>query len=226
MNAATNLHTRLQSFAGRTLLLAGVLWLTGALLLPGCGDGNLTPTPTPGTPTPVPTGNPTPTPTGTPTPTPTATPTPTPTPTPPGSLPCITDADCPDDGRFCTGTEFCDQSTQSCAFTGDPCDPETEQCDDVSDECIPIAEPGCSSDADCGPAEQCDLVTGECVSTILVSCVPGAGPCNIGNSSPGCENVACCEDICVVLGQVQCCLVQWDGACADLALSQSTCLNP
>jgi hypothetical protein len=47
------------------------------------------------------------------------------------------DANCADDGLFCTGTEFCDP-VNDCSSTGDPCDPATETCDEVNDVCEPL----------------------------------------------------------------------------------------
>ena len=212
------MNTRILTVARRSAYwtLTGVVC---GLLLAACGPGGTVPNSNDASPTPTFS----PDPDGSPTPTPSATP--TPTPTPPGSQSCATDADCPDDGLFCNGEEFCDLSTQSCTATDEPCDADTEECDEEADECVAITDPGCESDADCSPTERCDQATGECVDSLLDSCIEGAGPCNIGNSSPGCENIACCEDICVTLGQVQCCLIAWDGSCADLALSQSTCLS-
>jgi hypothetical protein len=47
------------------------------------------------------------------------------------------DANCPDDGLFCNGTEFCDPAAD-CSSTGDPC-AAGEVCDESTDTCI--AEP-------------------------------------------------------------------------------------
>ena len=43
------------------------------------------------------------------------------------------DANCPDDGLFCTGNEFCD-AVNDCSSTGDPCSTE-ETCYEVTDSC-------------------------------------------------------------------------------------------
>ena len=43
------------------------------------------------------------------------------------------DANCPDDGLFCNGDEFCDP-VNDCSSTGDPCVPP-EVCDEVNDVC-------------------------------------------------------------------------------------------
>jgi hypothetical protein len=44
------------------------------------------------------------------------------------------DANCPDDGEYCNGTEFCDADLD-CSSTGDPCTGETV-CDEGSDACV------------------------------------------------------------------------------------------
>jgi hypothetical protein len=43
------------------------------------------------------------------------------------------DANCPDDGAFCNGTEFCDP-VNDCSSTGDPC-PAGTTCDETTDTC-------------------------------------------------------------------------------------------
>jgi len=45
----------------------------------------------------------------------------------PGSIPC------PDDGLFCTGSEYCNEDTDGCGSTGDPCFPLA--CDEITDTC-------------------------------------------------------------------------------------------
>ncbi len=48
--------------------------------------------------------------------------------------PCTTDADCEDDGLYCTGVESCDTDLGVCVASGDPCTaPET--CDEDLNEC-------------------------------------------------------------------------------------------
>jgi hypothetical protein len=64
--------------------------------------------------------------------------------------------------------------------------------------------------------------SGNCQPNFVQNCGPGAGPCNIDNSSPGCEQIDCCEDVCS--RNIQCCLVQWDEQCANLAFTISDCL--
>jgi hypothetical protein len=43
------------------------------------------------------------------------------------------DVNCPDDGLFCNGTEFCD-AVNDCSFTGDPC-PLGTICNEETDTC-------------------------------------------------------------------------------------------
>jgi len=97
-------------------------------------------------------------------------------------------------------------------------------CDEANDDCVPIAEPGCTSNADCDSDEFCNTNTGQCLPDYTATCVPGAGVCNIANSSPGCENPDCCQVICAL--DPSCCLVQWTQQCADMAFSVSSCLAP
>jgi hypothetical protein len=62
------------------------------------------------------------------------------------------DANCPDDGAFCNGTEYCDAAA-GCSSTGDPCAP-TETCNEVTDTCDP--SPCDPRGTPCDPAnDQC-----------------------------------------------------------------------
>ena len=102
------------------------------------------------------------------------------------------DANCPDDGMFCNGTEFCDEA-DDCSSTGDPC-PPGEICNDTDDICEPI---GCTVDADCDDglfcngAESCNTSTNECEAGTPPDCSDGVGctvdSCNEGTDS--CDNV-------------------------------------
>jgi hypothetical protein len=70
------------------------------------------------------------------------------------------DANCPDDGLFCNGTEFCDAALD-CTSTGDPCPPQV--CDEGFDICA-----DCTVDTDCDDGIGCTddtCVAGACVST-------------------------------------------------------------
>jgi hypothetical protein len=51
----------------------------------------------------------------------------------------VNDANCPDDGAFCNGDEFCDAQLD-CQSTGNPC-PPGEVCDELTDTCEVSEEP-------------------------------------------------------------------------------------
>lgn len=42
---------------------------------------------------------------------------------------------------------------------------------------------------------------------------PSAGACDVANGTPGCDDLECCTDVCVV--DPYCCDTAWDGICAD-----------
>ncbi|MCA9289541.1 MAG: hypothetical protein KDA25_00335, partial [Phycisphaerales bacterium] len=59
-----------------------------------------------------------------------------------------------------------------------------------------------------------------CAETVCVrppdcAACPGEGPCREANGSPGCEDAACCLEVCAV--DPFCCEVEWDEACASAA---------
>lgn len=57
------------------------------------------------------------------------------------------DANCPDDGLFCNGVEFCDAALD-CTSAGDPCSPQV--CDEATDSCT-----GCVDNAECDDGNVC-----------------------------------------------------------------------
>ena len=61
----------------------------------------------------------------------------------------VGDANCPDDGLFCNGTEFCDAATD-CGSTGDPCG-SGENCNEPTDTCDPCTpkKGACSANEEC-----------------------------------------------------------------------------
>lgn len=151
------------------------------------------------------------------TPTPSNTPEPTASPEPNGdAAQCTEDADC-DDGVFCNGAERCNNNL--CGNAPTPCNALIETCDEENDTCVAIGL-NCLSDVNCPLDQTCDLTARTCVP--LEGC--GRGACNLANSSPGCNNERCCEDVC--LFDQSCCLIQWTQECADMAFSISTCLQP
>lgn len=53
---------------------------------------------------------------------------------------------------------------------------------------------------------------------------PSAGACGIAHidpPTPGCDNVDCCNRVCLV--DPFCCLTQWDAQCVDEASAESMC---
>jgi len=57
---------------------------------------------------------------------------------------CESDTDCPDDGLFCNGAEFCNTSgvTAACASSGNPCTGDTPTCVETTDTCEAVSNPG------------------------------------------------------------------------------------
>jgi hypothetical protein len=62
---------------------------------------------------------------------------------------CETNADCPDDGNFCSGDPVC-QGNGRCGFTGNPCTGATPVCVEETDSCVE-----CVENDDCGSGEAC-----------------------------------------------------------------------
>ena len=60
---------------------------------------------------------------------------------------CESGEDCPDDGLYCNGDEYCDLESHTCAHTGDPC-PMCTWCHEDLDRCC-ITYPFISSAASC-----------------------------------------------------------------------------
>lgn len=92
------------------------------------------------------------------------------------------DANCPDDGMFCNGTESCDLM-DGCISSGDPCG--LQLCDEAGDRCVDcLGDADCPDDGSyCNGAESCDLGSGSCVSS--------GDPCAVGTTcneqSDSCE---------------------------------------
>lgn len=98
-----------------------------------------------------------------------------------------------------------------CAFFGNG----TPGCADP--ECCSAV---CSIDAHCCDVEWDAICFSEaqnlCGCPDPATCGAGAGTCCDPNGSPGCEDKACCKQICDL--DPFCCELEWDGICADLAL--------
>jgi len=152
------------------------------------------------------------------------------------------DANCPDDGAFCSGTESCDP-VLDCVSSGDPC-PVGLYCNDDDDSCDE-----CLSDAHCNDGVSCTddtCVDGSCVYTAndlncvddglyctgnetcnaTSGCESSGDPCGAGlycqESTDSCEEclldahcadtVACTDDSCV---DNSCVFTPNDANCAD-----------
>ena len=123
------------------------------------------------------------------------------------------DANCPDDGQFCTGTEYCDV-VDDCTATGDPCG-AGETCNESTDNCdVPAVcgngtiETGetCDDGAANG-STTCGCQTDCTYAPAATSCADGlycngdetcdgAGFCQPGTPVTCDDGVGCTEDIC------------------------------
>jgi len=105
---------------------------------------------------------------------------------------CCSNADCPDDGVFCNGTEVCVAGV--CGHTGNPCSEDTCDCTKVvceesNDKCVKIPDPAytCDDGAFCNGDEFCDLLAS------------GPGTCCVAPGDPCTSPLQCNEtkDLCV-----------------------------
>ncbi len=152
------------------------------------------------------------------------------------------DADCCN--LICAQDSFCCDTSWD-GICADAAIAQCEVCDGDppkgSDCCIPGGNgtPGCD-DPDCealicGQDSFCCDTSwdGICADAAIAQCAiceggggnpvcgKGAGDCFIANGTPGCDDVECCEAICAA--DTFCCDTEWDGICADAALSSPAC---
>jgi len=76
----------------------------------------------------------------------------------------------------------------------------------------------CEADPFCCDAEWDDFCAGEAAGLCTGSfpaCAPGAGSCASANGTPGCDDIECCNAVCMV--DPFCCVDTWDDLCADEA---------
>lgn len=67
-----------------------------------------------------------------------------------------------------------------------------------------------------------DIVCREMAVSICGNCgAPEAGGCCDANGTPGCDDLVCCRDVCVI--DPFCCNVAWDGMCATQAAQTCNC---
>ncbi len=124
---------------------------------------------------------------------------------------------------ICAQDPFCCENTwdQICADSAiKQCFKEPTGACCVDNECV------IATQADCFNAGGKYFGDGSACSPDLCAppnpCGPGAGPCDIPNGTPGCDDVACCKLICSQ--DPFCCDVEWDQICADAAIEQ--CFAP
>ncbi len=138
-------------------------------------------------------------------------------------------ANCPDDGLFCTGQEICDP-VQDCTSTGDPC-PAGTVCNETTDICEPSAACG-NGVVDAG--EQCDdgnTLDGDCCSSTCVfepagsTCADalfcngaetcdGQGLCQAGTAVDCSDGIGCTVDSCDEINDI-CVNTPNDNLCPD-----------
>ncbi|MCH8251977.1 MAG: S8 family serine peptidase [Planctomycetes bacterium] len=94
------------------------------------------------------------------------------------------DANCPDDGLFCNGTESCD-AVSDCVSSGDPC-PGGTVCNEATDTCDVSA---CDDDGTCESGEDCNNCPGDCFAGSGASC--NNGVCEAGDGE---DCVSCPAD--------------------------------
>jgi len=89
------------------------------------------------------------------------------------------DANCPDDGAYCNGVEYCDPALD-CLSTGNPCPPE-DTCDELSDACV-----ACTMPSECDDGNVC--TDDDC----------NAGACEYFNNTLACDDGFFCTltDVC------------------------------
>ena len=96
------------------------------------------------------------------------------------------DANCPDDGLFCNGTESCDAGAD-CVSSGDPC-ASGDVCNESTQTCDP---PTCNNNGTCDADEDCDNCPNDCISGTSSGAVCGNDICEAGDGE---DCVSCSAD--------------------------------
>lgn len=110
----------------------------------------------------------------------------------------------------CTASAQCgDPQAGDCCTAND-----TPHCDDA-----PCCEAICFIDPFCCDLpwdEICAEEAGEFCNVCGAACgAPDAGSCCEANPNPGCEDTACCANVCLFASN--CCIGEWNEGCAELA---------
>ena len=109
-----------------------------------------------------------------------------------------------------------------------------DACAHGSGDCFvasPTQAPGCGDPPNCC-ARTCELdrfccdvtwdatcageAQGVCTGS-FAACAPGSGVCTTPDTTPGCDNVTCCNTVCMT--DPVCCLTAWDSTCVNEANS-------
>ena len=101
-----------------------------------------------------------------------------------------------------------------CPGDGDCCEPNgTPGCDDLA-----CCEAVCAVDPFCCETEW-DSICKDQAKQLCEVCTddpcPGDGDCCVANGTPGCDDTACCEEVCLI--DPHCCSEEWDSSCARKA---------
>lgn len=159
--------------------------------------------------------------------------------------PCTTStSDClsasPDESAGCSDTTCCRTTCAvdqfCCDVAWDPycaaeaeglCDGSFQVCETADTSCtFASLQPGCNDEACCNTVcrqdTYCCVVEWDvdCVNEAEgfcgLSCDSRAGSCFSAHASPGCDDMACCQQICPT--DPFCCSTEWDANCAAAAL--------
>lgn len=106
-----------------------------------------------------------------------------------------------------------------------------DACAQAENDCFkpaPSQEPGCNDEGCC--TQTCSLdqfccdvtwdsacaaeAQGVCLTDFL-ACAKGAGGCGVADGTPGCDDLSCCNTVC--LSDPFCCLTEWDATCVNEA---------
>lgn len=148
-------------------------------------------------------------------------------PRPPDPRPCCDADECDDDVRQCV----CDLNESCCQNAWSlECEQLAVACNGVCDGnlrpcCVPHGQPACTGVL----LQNFCLLNGTCCGTAWTAeCVVaydeaygfcGLGPCAVVGSSPGCDNAAVMDCVCVQANKPQCCTEAWGPECAEASMA-------
>ncbi len=115
-----------------------------------------------------------------------------------GSNGCTDNSQCPDDGLYCNGNEFCDLGACQCAHTGQDCPDDglfcngDEICIEAADTCGHSGDP-CAPDPCIEAAGTCGVAGGPCGIVGMESCFDHGGACGVMCIPIDCTNCGSVE---------------------------------